>query len=65
MASGLAGRIWVIGRDLSVRRLTTPYAAIGDGRLVAYGALAALTRDATLTASERAELAIGLAARSA
>jgi hypothetical protein len=60
---GFAGRIWAIGKDLSVSRLNTPYAAIGDGRLPAYGALYALEREPCLPLLERARLALEASAR--
>jgi hypothetical protein len=54
---GCRGQIWTICQDLTLVR-EAPYAAIGSGRLRAYGALHALQASGVEPARRRLELAL-------
>jgi len=59
---GVSGQLFAIGNELQVGSEDTPYAAVGDGRYVAYGALYALDGSGK-PARERAEIALRAAQR--
>lgn len=54
---GVRGRLFGIGKDFHVIEGRTPYAAVGCGRLIAYGALFA-TEEVHLDLEQRAECAL-------
>lgn len=54
---GLRGRIFAVADDFSVVRLKAPFAAIGHGRFLAYGALHAL-QDRTTDLEEICRIAL-------
>ena len=58
---GCRGQLWTVGTDLIAIR-ENPFAAIGSGRLRAYGALHALHAEDHATPQRRLELALGAAA---
>ena len=62
---GVAGRLFVLGKDYQVLAAREPYAAIGSARLLAYGALAAMAGLETpgLGLERRARLALQVAER--
>ncbi len=59
---GVSGQLFGIGAELQVSLEATPYAAVGAGRYVAYGALYALEGSGK-PARERAEIALLAAQR--
>lgn len=59
---GYAGRVFEVFEDFGVGELTTGYAAVGSGAVLAYGALAA-TEGRRMTPAARVELALEVAER--
>lgn len=62
---GLRGRLFALGNELQVMSEDTPYAAVGSGRHIAYGALYALDQlgPGAHSPRQRAEVALRAAQR--
>ena len=62
---GVRGRLFVIGKNYQVLAGCSPYVAVGSGRHLAYGALAALEgyQPPDLRLEERAQIALEAASR--